>query len=304
MFPLEKCLFLTSSTLFWASGVASLLVVVACVSCCCLALSVLSIVLAVNSFSCLFCCCCSSAFSILGSATLLFLCVVGFPAVSCSVVVLLVVCLLLLLLLQILDCLGFIWINHLFNFCSCTRFWWCVGSGSGVLVALILTLSFLLLVSCGLWLSEWQVILLREFWVLAGQCCPRTTKSSQAHLPISAFLFENRVLVFHLLGRNRASIFWGLWPKNRQTTRKIVISANLFLAILALRCAPLNGYRNGPQLPSRMGPRCCTTSRANLYPFRGGTSTKGRLQRQPGKVGFGPAICVKVVATKGPFLSL
>ena len=58
-----------------------------------------------------------------------------------------------------------------------------------------------------------------------------------------------------------------------EATINNVISANLSLAILVLE-RPHARVQNGQPVPSRMGPRCCTTSRAHLYPISGGTSIR------------------------------
>ena len=96
-------------------------------------------------------------------------------------------------------------------------------------------------------------------------------------LPMSAFLSEDRAPVFRLLGRNSAFIFWGLWPKNRVLPSNHKRNSDFskfspFNHRSFLRT--LNGYKIGPRLPSRMGPRCSTTSRADLYPLGGGDLTR------------------------------
>ena len=77
--------------------------------------------------------------------------------------------------------------------------------------------------------------------------------------------FSAEIVPLHFWGFGLKTVFPWSHHKNRDFSKNC-------LAILVLFVDPPTWFENGPPVPSTMGPRWCTTSRAHVYPFCGGTS--------------------------------
>ena len=160
----------------------------------------------------------------------------------------------------------------------------------------------------------WVAILhFLEFWFFLVNAALGPKKFADPYWPTSAFLSDNKVPGFSLVVRTSASLFWGLWPKivfALKPLEKVVISTNVSFYIL-LFWRPPEWMQTWAAFTFKHGPAMLYNTEGPLIPLLGGggsqtrqvaVTSKDKIDKHRGEMGFGHANCVQVVATKGPLL--